>query len=226
MNVYATAAVMRHTLRCRTTKLLLCAAGAATLAATAMGSPAAASMAPPGVGSPLCNAGYTGTMDFHPALANGGTATNEEVELTMQFTGCSGGSPVPTAGRYVAKGIVTGAGANACANWFVAPLGTPPVVNFNPSAHLDGVVTWSPTSINASNVSFSKLRIYTGGGGHLSIRLPTAASLVTGSYVSTANLTLRTAQNFTAVSTSCTTGLPALKIVPANPASSISTGTW
>ena len=63
-------------------------------------------------------------------------------------------------------------------------------------------------------------------GGHLFIRLPTAASLVTGSYVSTANLTLRTAQNFTAVSTSCTTGLPSLKIVPANPAGSFSTGTW
>jgi hypothetical protein len=44
--------------------------------------------------------------------------------------------------------------------------------------------------------------------------------------VSTANLTLRTAQNFTAVSTNCTTALPALKIVPANPASSFSTGTW
>src|SRR6266851_2072496 len=52
-----------------------------------------------------------------------------------------------------------------------------------------GAKAWAITWVLASNVSFSKLRIYTGGGGHLFIRLPTAASLVTGSYVSTANLT-------------------------------------
>ena len=100
----------------------------------------------------------------------------------MQFTGCSGGTPVPSAGVYVAKGIVHGPAANACTSWFVPPLGTPPIVNFN-AAHLDGVVNWSPSAISPSNVSFARLRIYTGAGGHLFIRLPAAASLVSGSYV-------------------------------------------
>jgi hypothetical protein len=164
-------------------------------------------------------------MTFLPALKNGGTATSEEVALKMQFTGCSGGSPVP--GVYVAKGIVTGAGANDCAHFFAAPLTTPPIINFNPNARLDGNVTWSPTGINPSNVRFSKMRIWTGGAGHFMIRLPTAASLVTGSYAVTANLTLRTAQNYSAVTTSCAgPSLGSLKIVPANPASAISQGTW
>ena len=148
MNMHASAATMRNSLRRRTTKLLLCAAGAATLAATAMGGPAAASAGPPvtGTGTPLCNAGYAGTMTFSPALKTGGTATSEEIEVKMQFAGCSGGIPAPTAGAYIAKGVVTGAGANDCTHFFAPPLTTPPTVIFNPSAHLDGVVTWSPTA--------------------------------------------------------------------------------
>ena len=53
--MHTTAAALRHGLGRRTTKLLLCAAGAATLAATAAGSPAAASAGPAvtGTGTPL-----------------------------------------------------------------------------------------------------------------------------------------------------------------------------
>jgi hypothetical protein len=228
--MHASAVVMGHGLRRRATKLLLCAAGAATLAATATAIPAAASAGPPvtGTGTPLCNAGYSGTMNFLTTLKNGGTATSEEITLQMQFTGCSGGSPVPTAGVYNAKGIVTGAGANDCAHYFSPPATTPPIVNFNPNAHLDGVVNWSPAgTINPSNVGFSKMRIWTNGGGFLRIRLPAAASTVTGSYAPTANLLLRVAQKWPAVSTSCAgPGLTSLKIVPANPSSAISQGTW
>ena len=229
MNMPASAATMGNSLRRRTTKLLLCAAGVATLAATAMGSPAAASAGPPvtGTGTPLCNAGYAGTMTFSPALTTGGTATSEEIEVKMQFAGCSGGIPAPTAGAYIAKGVITGAGANDCTHFFAPPLTTPPTVIFNPNAHLDGVVTWSPTaSINPSNVGFSKMRIYTNGGGFLRVRLPAAVSTVTGSYASTADLVLRVVPNYAPVTASCSTGLGSLKIVPANPASAISHGTW
>ncbi len=226
MNMHASAATMKNSLRHRTTKLLLCAAGAATLAATAMGAPAAASAGPPvtGTGTPLCNAGYTGTMSFLPALITGGTATSEEIEVKMQFAGCSGGTPVPTAGSYIAKGIVTGAGANDCTHFFAPPLTPPPLVTFNPSAHLDGVVTWSPTGIAPSNVSFATMRIYTNGGGFLRVRLPAGA--VTGSYAPTASLVLRVVPKLPAVNSSCSTGLGSLKIVPAYPAGAISHGTW
>ena len=223
MTTHTTATAIRPSLRRRTTKFLLCAAGAAALAATAMGGPAAAAVSPIGTGSPFCNAGYAGVMTFSPKLIAGGTATTEGVGLKMQFTGCSGGAPVPAAGVYVAKGVVHGPAANACTSWFIPPLGTPPIVNFN-AAHLDGVVNWSPSSISPSNVSFARLRIYTGAGGHLFIRLPAAASLVSGSYVATANLALRVSQTY---ATSCPSGgLSALNIVPANPAGSFSAGTW
>jgi len=211
-------------------KRLLCAAGAAALAAAAMASPAAASAGPPvtGTGTPLCNAGYTGTMTFTTPLKNGGTATSEEISLQLKFTGCSGGAPVPTAGVYGAKGIVTGAGANDCAHYFSPPSTTPPIVNFDPNAHLDGVVAWSPAgTINPSNVSFAKMRIWTSAAGHLKIVLPPAGSLVTGSYAPAASVVLRTAQNFAAVTTACSgPSLGSLKIVPANPASAISQGKW
>ena len=228
MNMHASAATMGNSLRHRATKLLLCAAGAATLAATAMGGPAAASAGPPvtGTGTPLCNAGYTGTMTFLPALQNGGIATSEEIEVKMQFAGCSGGTPAPAAGTYIAKGVVTGTGANDCTHFFAPPLTPPPTVIFNPSAHLDGVVTWSPTGIVPSNVSFSLMRIYTNGGGFLRVRLPASASTVTGSYASTADQVLRVVPKYPSVIASCSPGLGSLKIVPAYPAGAISHGTW
>jgi hypothetical protein len=225
VNMHGTAAAMRHSLRRRTTKLLLCTAGTAAVAAMAMASPAAAMVGPVGTGNPVCNAGYNGTMTFSPALVNGGTATLENVTLKTKFAGCSGGTPTPTTGVYTAKGVVEGTGANNCANWFTVPLGTPPLVLFNDIA-LHGPVTWTPASISPSTVSFARMRIYTGGGGHLFVRLSPNGSVVTGSYasVNTANLDLRTAQNHASVTAGCGTGVPFLTIVPANPTAS--TGTW
>jgi hypothetical protein len=59
------------------------------------------------------------------------------------------------------------------------------------------------------------------------IVLPGSASHVTGSYAPTANVVLRTAPDFSTVSSSCAgAGLGFLKIVPANPPGAISQGTW
>ncbi len=220
--MHATAAVMRHSLRHRATKLLLCAAGAATLAVTVMG-PAAASMGPPGTGTPLCNAGYAGTMTFTPPLANTGTAGSETVALNMAFSGCSGGVPRPRSGSYTATGTVTMPSANACANWLVPPPGTSPLVNFAPA--LSGNVTWSPATISSSTVSFSRLRFGTGGPGRIVAKLP--GGVVTGSYTPTASLLLRIQQKWAAVVSACAnSNVPSLTIIQSTSATAISHGTW
>jgi hypothetical protein len=195
--------------------------------------PAAAISQVTGTGSPTCNAGWTGSITFSPALKTVGTATSVEMGIKVTFTGCTGGTPVPTSGSYVAKGITAqAAGANACANWFAAPTSSPPfeVIHFS-SANVDGDVSWLPSgTINQSNVGFTTMRIRTGSGNRLAIRLPNppGTGTVTGSYAPTASLALRIGQLFPAVTTACnsTSGLSSLKIVPANPSSIVSTGTW
>jgi hypothetical protein len=230
VNTHAIAAALGHSLTGRRgTKLLLCAAGAVAIASTALGSPAAAISNVTGTGTTTCTTGWNGTMTFHPALKTGGIAHQEEVGLTVAFNGCTGGTPTPTSGRYAGKGIVSGAGANNCANWFAAPLATPPLVTFN-TAHLDGDVAWTPGTINSSNVSFTSLRIWTGAADRLLIKLPSpaAASLVTGSYAPTADLAIRALQLQPAVLASCgsSAGLSSLTIVPANPSNLHSHGSW
>ncbi len=195
--------------------------------------PAAAVDNVTGTGTTTCSAGYAGTFTFSPALKAGGTSTKEEVEVELSFTGCSGGAPVPVSGHYGAKGIVSGAGANDCANWFAPAVGITPgtaVRTFN-LARLDGDVAWSPTSINQSNVRFNNMRIRTRPGltNYLTFKLPnTGAGLVTGSYAPTSQLVLRVAaaQNYAALSTLCSgAGVSTVKIVPSSPAG-ISSGTW
>ena len=186
-----------------------------------------------GTGTTTCSAGYAGQFTFSPPLKAGGTATSEEVAVELSFTGCSGGSPVPVSGHYGAKGIVSGAGANNCANWFAPAVGSTPGIasrTFN-AAPLDGDVAWSPATINQSNVRFSNMRIRTGTGAtnYLTFKLPIPAGsgVVTGSYAPASQLTLRVtpAQTYAALSSMCTTGVPAVKIVPSSPAGT-STGTW
>lgn len=185
-----------------------------------------------GTGTTTCSASYAGRFTFSPALKTGGTSTKEEVEVQLAFSGCSGGLPVPVSGLYGAKGIVSGAGANNCANWFAPAVGITPgiaVRTFN-SAPLDGDVSWSPSSISQSNVRFSSMRIRTGTGAtnYLTFKLPNAGTgVVTGSYAPTSQLVLRVspAQTYAALSTACTTGVPAVKVVQTSPAGS-STGTW
>jgi hypothetical protein len=222
VNMHATAAALRHSLRCRTTKLLLCAAGAAALALTTMG-PATAGVGPIGTGTPLCNAGYTGTMTFTPPLTNTGTATSETVALNMAFSGCSGGVPRPRSGSYTATGTVTMPSANACANWLVPPPGTSPLINLSPA--LSGTVTWSPATINTSTVSFSRMRFGTGGPGRIVAKLP--GGVVTGSYAPTASLLLRIMQHWAAVASACAnSSVPSLTIIQSTSATAISYGTW
>jgi hypothetical protein len=214
--------------------IITAAAAIASAGALAFASagPAAALDNVTGTGTTTCSAGYAGTFTFSPALKTGGTSTTEEVEVDLNFTGCSGGTPVPVSGHYVAKGIVSGAGANNCANWFAPAVGTTPGVavrNFN-LAPLDGDVAWSPTTINQSNVRFSSMRIRTRPGttNYLTFKLPnTGAGVVAGSYAPTSQLVLRVtpAQTYAALSAACTTGVPAVKIVPTSPAGS-SHGTW
>jgi hypothetical protein len=206
-------------------------ASAGVLAFASVG-PAAALANVTGTGTTTCSASYTGKFTFSPALKNGGTSTKEEVGVELSFSGCSLGTPVPVSGHYGAKGIVSGAGANDCANWFAPAVGITPgtaVRTFN-AAPLDGDVAWSPTTINQSNVRFSNMRIRTRPGltNYLTFKLPNAGTgLVTGSYAPTSQLVLRVspAQTYAALSTACTTGVAAVNIVQTSPAGS-STGTW
>jgi spore coat protein U-like protein len=209
-------------------------ASAGALAFASVG-PAAAVDNVTGTGTTTCSAGYAGTFTFSPALKTGGTSTTEEVAVELSFTGCSGGSPVPVSGHYGAKGIVSGAGAINCANWFAPAVGTTPGIasrTFN-AAPLDGDVAWSPTTINQSNVRFGNMRIRTGTGAtnYLTFKLPIppGTGVVTGSYAPTSQLVLRVtpAQTYAALSSACASaaGVPAVKIVPSSPAGS-STGTW
>jgi hypothetical protein len=203
-------------------------ATAGALAVTSAG-PAAALNPPVGTGTTTCSSGYMGKVTFLPALKAGGTSTTEEVEVTLSFTGCTGGTPVPVSGKYIAKGVVSGAGANNCTNWFAPSVGTSPgwSTNVFNQARLIGAVTWSPTSISPSKVKFTIIRIRTGAGAahRLIVRLPSGT--VAGSYAptSTLDLAVNPAQNYGAETTACTgAGVSALRIVPANPF--ISTGTW
>jgi hypothetical protein len=229
MNTHIFTAALRHGLAARRgTKLLLCAAGAAAIASTALGSPASAITGVTGTGTTTCSAGWNGVMTFNPALKTGGTATSVVVAVKASFTGCTGGTPTPTGGTYIAKGVVSGPGANNCANWFAAPLAVPPLVTFN-QAPLDGNVSWSPATINSSNASFTAMRIFTGAANRLLVKLsPPGTSLVTGSYAPTASLALRVVPSQPVALADCgtATGLTQLKIVPTAPPNHISHGSW
>ncbi len=212
---------------------IACASTAAF--AFTLAGPAAALNNGTGTGTSTCSANYTGHITFSPALRAGGAATREAVGVDISFGGCSGGSPVPVSGSYGAKGVVTGAGANNCANWFAAAVGTAPGIaarTFN-NAPLDGDVAWSPGTINESNVRFGNVRIKTGAGSshYLTFMLPVppGSGVVTGSYSPTSQLVLRVApaQTYAALSASCASaaGVPSVTIAAMSPAGS-STGTW
>ncbi|HEY1920501.1 MAG TPA: hypothetical protein VGH27_33450 [Streptosporangiaceae bacterium] len=183
-----------------------------------------------GTGPVTCTAGWTGSLTFLQPLKTGGTATQEEVVIKAQFSGCTGGTPTPSGGSYVAKGIVAVPGANDCANWFAASTASPPykVVHFTSSARLDGNVAWSPSGINPSNVKFASMRIKSTAANRLTIKLPNppASGTVTGSYAPAASLALRIGQTYPLAAAACSgPGVSTLAIVPATSSIS-STGTW
>ena len=106
-----------------------------------------------GVGITHCVGAWTGVVTFAPPLFTGGTSTQEEISLTAVVKPCAGGTPTPTKGKFVGKGIITGAGANDCNNWFVtpAPPGGTDIETF--SSFFGGAITWSPTNIYPSSLS-------------------------------------------------------------------------
>lgn len=205
-------------------------ASAGALAVTSAG-PVAALNPPPGTGTTTCSAGYTGKVAFLPALKAGGTSTTEEVEITLSFSGCAGGAPVPASGTFIAKGVVSGPGANNCSNWFAPWVGVTPGWSTNTfnQAPLIGAITWSPTSISPSKVKFTTIRIRTAAAAPHRLRVQLPNGSVGVSYplagTSIANLAVNPPQNFGAEITACGgAGVSALRIVPANPF--VSTGTW
>jgi hypothetical protein len=208
----------------------IAASASAGALALMSGGPAAAVDNVTGTGTPTCSAGYAGRFTFSPALVAGGTATNELVQVQLNFSGCAGGTPIPASGRYIAKGVVAGAGANDCANWFVAATSSPGIATRAFSAPgLRGPVTWSPATINGSNVQFSNMKIKTGTGiaHNLTFYLPnTGSGVVTGSYAATSQLVLRVLPAYAALNTSCGgPGVSAVHIVQTTGAGT-STGTW
>jgi hypothetical protein len=230
--LYPGEGIMRHG-KLAITTAIAAIASAGALAFASVG-PAAALNNVTGTGTTTCNAGYAGRFTFSPALKAGGIAAKEEVGVELSFNGCSGGAPVPASGHYAAKGIVAGAGANNCANWFAAAAGITPGLatrTFN-AAPLDGAVAWAPAGINDSNVRFSNMQIKTGTGllHHLTFKLPIplGSGVVTGSYAATSQLILRVAaaSTYAAVTAACAgPGVPSLNIVQTSPAGS-SSGTW
>jgi hypothetical protein len=85
--------------------------------------------------------------------------------------------------------------------------------------------------IDQSIVRFPSIEIRTGPAGRLIVTMPAppAVGQVTGSYPSTANLTLRTSSSFAAAQTACNsmTGLSSMTIVASNPGgSSQGNGQW
>jgi hypothetical protein len=233
MHTRTSTAGLRHRLAGhRGTKIILAAAGAAALAATIMSGPVGAASRAQGTGSPACDSKWTGTIHFNPPLSTGGTATGEDMGFGFKFS-CAGGSPPPapppSSGTYDGKGFVTAAGANDCAKWLAAYPGPFHLVHFDSDAPMFGDVAWSPAGIDPSTVIFPTIEIRTGPAGRLIVTVPAplpAVGHVTGSYPSTANLTLRTNLSFATAQMACnTTGLSSLKIVASNPGGS-STGTF
>ena len=164
--------------------------------------------------------------DLQPALMNAGTATSETAGLTLAFSGCSGGVPRPHSGSYTATGTVTMAGANACANWLVPPPGTSPLVNFTPSS-ADGHCDLVPRHYQPLHRELLQVALRDRRARPHRRQTAGAGSVVSGSYAPTANLLLRIRQTWASVASSCAnSNVPSLTIVPSNPATAISQGTW
>jgi hypothetical protein len=112
-----------------------------------------------GAGITHCVGGWSGTLMFNPPLVIGGTSTMEELHLTAVVQTCTGGVPVPTSGKFIGKGIINGAAANDCNNWFVNPPPGTDVKNF--SGSFGGAISWTPTNIHSSSLSLHTIDVKT-----------------------------------------------------------------
>jgi hypothetical protein len=148
--------------------------------------PAAASSAqfrpdPVGTGITHCNGGWTGKLEFSPPLIAGGTATTEGVDIVATVAACAGGTPTPTSGKMDGKGIISGAGANDCSNYFAtpAPPGGTDTLAFSPN--FGGAIYWTPTSISPSSYSLATMTATT-TLATAAVKFKAPVVTVTGSY--------------------------------------------
>jgi len=167
-----------------------------------------------GAGITHCVGAWTGTVTFAPALFTGGTSTQEEMSLTAVVKPCTGGTPTPTKGKFVGKGIINGAGANDCNNWFVtpAPPGGTAVRTFTP--YFGGAITWAPASIASSSLSAPTYDVVTTSTASPVLFKALGVS-VTNSYPTAAGkFKFKTTQLLSAILTSCgsTSGLSSVTI--------------
>ena len=113
-----------------------------------------------GAGHTKCTGAWTGILRFGPPLINGGTATNEEVSITAVAKPCVGGTPTPTLGKIVGKGIIHGAAANSCAHIPLAPPGGTHVATFLSPGFYEGI-TWTPATIASTSINFPSFKVIT-----------------------------------------------------------------
>jgi len=138
-------------------------------------------------GTLKCTA-VTGTINFNPPLANGGTQ-NETITGALTISHCvknSGKPKIPKHGTVTISGI-GGAGTNNCAS--LEGTGPPSSITFT--------TKWTPSTISPSVASYSGYDIATQPGtGDEGFSLPNAAGppppsgTVTGSYATTASTAL------------------------------------
>ena len=113
-----------------------------------------------GTGHTKCTGAWTGILRFGPPLINGGTATNEEISITAVAKPCVGGTPTPTLGKIVGKGIIHGAAANSCAHIPLAPPGGTHVATFLAPGFYEGIA-WTPAAIASTSINFPTIRVTT-----------------------------------------------------------------
>lgn len=113
-----------------------------------------------GTGHTTCTGAWTGTLQFNPPLKNGGTATNEEISIMAVAKPCTGGTPTPTLGKIIGKGIIHGAAANSCAHIPLAPPGGTHVNTFLAPGFYEGI-SWTPATITSTSINFPTVRVVT-----------------------------------------------------------------
>lgn len=170
-----------------------------------------------GTGITHCNGGWTGTMTFGPALQTGGTSTNEEVSMQAIVQPCTAGTPTPTKGKWGAKGIITGTGANDCNNFFAPAPGTD-TVTFS-STHFSGAIYWTPTSISPSSTTATSIDVVTSATGN-PVVFKAPVLKVTGSYPTlVGKFKFKTTQLLSAILTACTSSTGLSSVTIASPGS-------
>jgi hypothetical protein len=166
-----------------------------------------------GVGITHCNSSWTGKVTFGPALQTGGTATSEEVSIQAVLHACAGGTPSPTKGKLGAKGIISGAGANDCNNFFVQPA-PPGGTDIETFSTFGGAIYWTPTNISPSSISLTTMNVTTSStASPVVFKAPTVT--VTSSYPTTVGkFKFKTTALLSAILTSCasSTGLSSVTI--------------